>query len=126
DFAASTAKPTVWWIEGIAEYLSKRNDNQEAIDAVRTGTYRLADVLTTRYTSNDYVARAYRWGYMATRFMFERHRTDVDAIVSRFRAGDYGGHERYIAYIGRRYDDEFDDWARNATVANEPPLPVTN
>ncbi|KVC98195.1 collagenase [Burkholderia ubonensis] len=126
DFAASTAKPTVWWIEGIAEYLSKRNDNQEAIDAVRTGTYRLADVLTTRYTSNDYVALAYRWGYMATRFMFERHRTDVDAIVSRFRAGDYGGYERYIAYIGRRYDDEFDDWVRNATIANEPPLPVTN
>jgi hypothetical protein len=22
DFAAATAKPTVWWIEGIAEYLS--------------------------------------------------------------------------------------------------------
>ncbi|KVU41109.1 hypothetical protein WK68_12890 [Burkholderia ubonensis] len=107
------------------EYLSKRNDNQEAIGAARTGTYRLADVLTTRRPSNDYVALAYRWGYMATRFVFERHRTDVDAIVSRFRAGDYGGYKRYIAYIGLRYDDEFDDWAHNATIANQPP-PETN
>ncbi|KVZ58177.1 collagenase [Burkholderia ubonensis] len=126
DFAASTAKPTVWWIEGVAEYLSKRNDYQEAIDAANTGAYRLADVFNTRYTSHNYVARAYRWGYMATRFMFERHRTDVDAIVSRFRAGDYDGYERHVTHIGNRYDNEFIDWARTATTAGEPPLPTMN
>ncbi|MGY4730912.1 collagenase [Burkholderia pyrrocinia] len=124
DFAASTAKPTVWWIEGVAEYLSRKNDNQESIDAAQTGAYRFSDVLATRYSSNDYVARAYRWSYMATRFMFERHRADVDTIVSRFRAGDYDGYENYVAYIGRRYDSEFADWARNATMAGEPPLPT--
>ncbi|MDW9235309.1 collagenase [Burkholderia thailandensis] len=122
DFAASTAKPTVWWIEGVAEYLSRKNDNQESIDAARTGAYRFADVLGTLYSSSDYVARAYRWGYMATRFMFERHRADVDTIVSRFRAGDYDGYANYVAYIGNRYDNEFVDWARNATTAGEPPL----
>ncbi|AJX35451.1 collagenase [Burkholderia oklahomensis] len=126
DFAASTAKPTVWWIEGVAEYLSRKNDNQESIDAARTGTYRFSDVLGTRYSSSDYVARAYRWGYMATRFMFERHRADVDTIVSRFRTGDYDGYENYVAYIGRRYDNEFVDWARDATTAGEPPLPAKN
>jgi len=126
DFAASTAKPTVWWIEGIAEYLSKRNDNPEGIDATSTGTYRLSDVFRTRYTSHDYVTLAYRWGYMAARFMFERHRSDVDAIVSRFRAGDYDGYERHIAYIGDRYDNEFIDWARDATTANTPIVPRTN
>ncbi|MBA5760389.1 collagenase, partial [Escherichia coli] len=62
DFSVSTAKPTVWWIEGVAEYLSRKNDNQESIDAVRTGAYRFSDVLGTRYASSDYVARAYRWG----------------------------------------------------------------
>ncbi|KVA57195.1 collagenase [Burkholderia cepacia] len=124
DFTASTAKPTVWWIEGAAEYLSKKNDNQESIDAARTGAYRFSDVLGTRYSSSDYVARAYRWGYMATRFMFERHRAEVDTIIARFRAGDYDGYENYIAYIGRRYDSEFADWSRNATTAGEPPLPT--
>ncbi|KWZ47464.1 collagenase [Burkholderia savannae] len=124
DFAASTVKPTVWWIEGVAEYLSRKNDDQESIDAARTGAYRFSDVLATRYSSSDYVARAYRWGYMATRFMFERHRADVDTIVSRFRTGDYDGYENYVAYIGGRYDNEFADWARDATTAGEPPLPT--
>ncbi|MET3632276.1 collagenase [Burkholderia sp. 572] len=124
DFVSSTAKPTVWWIEGAAEYLSRKNGNQESIDAAQTGAYRFSDVLETRYSSSDYVARAYRWSYMATRFMFERHRADVDTIVSRFRAGDYDGYENYVAYIGRRYDREFADWARNATTAGEPPLPT--
>ncbi|KVP30647.1 collagenase [Burkholderia ubonensis] len=124
DFTASTAKPTVWWIEGVAEYLSRKNDNQESIDAAHTGAYRFSDVLGTRYASSDYVARAYRWGYMATRFMFERHRADVDTIVARFRAGDYDGYENYVGYIGRRYDSEFADWARNATTGGEPPLPT--
>ncbi|RQR46419.1 collagenase [Burkholderia sp. Bp9126] len=126
DFAASTAKPTVWWIEGVAEYLSKRNDHQDAIDVASTRAYRLADVFRTRYSSHDYVARAYLWGYMATRFMFERHRADVDALVSRFRAGDCDGYERHIAHIGDRYDNEFIDWARTATTAGEPPLPAMN
>ncbi|WP_415873513.1 collagenase [Burkholderia ubonensis] len=126
DFAASTAKPTVWWIEGLAEYLSKRNNNQEAIDVVQTGAYRLSEILSTRYSSGDYVSRAYRWGYMATRFMFENHRPDVDAIVSRFRSGDYDGYESYLAFIGHRYDNEFTDWARHATTGGQPPLPVAN
>lgn len=125
DFAASTAKPTVWWIEGLAEYISRKNDDQESIDAVRTNAYRLSDVLQTTYSSGDYVTRAYRWGYMATRFMFERHRADVDAIVSRFRVGDYDGYADYVAYMGNRYDSEFVDWARSATTTGEPPLPPT-
>ena len=124
DFSVSTAKPTVWWIEGVAEYLSRKNDNPESIDAVRTGAYRFSDVLGTRYTSSDYVTRAYRWGYMATRFMFERHRADVDTIVSRFRVGDYDGYANHVAYIGNRYDTEFADWARSATTAGEPPVPA--
>ncbi|KVV45842.1 collagenase [Burkholderia territorii] len=126
DFTASTQKPTVWWIEGVAEYLSRRNDNKEALDAVRGRGYPFSDVLATLYSSNDYHARAYRWGYLATRFMFERHRADVDAIVSRFRVGDYDGYANHIAYIGQRYDSEFADWARNTAIAGELPLAVEN
>ena len=61
---------------------------------------------------------------MATRFMFERHRADVDTIVSRFRVGDYDGYANHVAYIGNRYDTEFADWARSATTAGEPPVPA--
>ncbi|PFH07767.1 microbial collagenase [Collimonas sp. PA-H2] len=123
DFGASTAKPTVWWIEGLAEYLSKKNDDQEAIDSSRSGVYRLSQIFGNTYAMNDYQLRAYRWGYMATRFMFERHRNDVDVITGKFRVGDYEGYQNTMAYIGARYDSEFASWVMSAGTSGEPPLP---
>jgi microbial collagenase len=125
DFSAATTEPTVWWIEGIAEYLSLKNNNQAAITAARTGQYRLSDIFGNTYGMNDYVNRAYRWGYMATRFMVERHRPDVDAAVARFRVGDYTGYQSYMNAIGTRYDGEFATWANAAGTTGEPPLPST-
>lgn len=123
NFGTSTAKPTVWWIEGLAEYLSKKNDNQEAINVSHTRRYRLSHIFGNHYAMNDYQLRAYRWGYMATRFMFERHRRDVDAIVGRFRVGDYAGYQNIMAHIGNRYDNEFAVWARSSSAKTDPMLP---
>ena len=67
--------------------------------------------------------RAYRWGYMATRFMNEKHRSDVDAMVAKFRLGDYAGYQNYMDVIGNRYDAEFASWVQTATTAGQPPLP---
>ena len=126
DFGAAVAKPTVWWIEGVAEYLSLRNNNQKSIDVARTGTYKLSQIFGNTYSMGDYTDRAYRWGYMATRFMVERHRNDVDAVLGKFRVGDYDGYQNYMAYIGTRYDSEFASWVATATTAGEPPLPVVS
>lgn len=125
DFSAGTAKPTVWWIEGVAEYLSHKNNYQEAIDAAKTGTYKLSTIFGNTYSMSDYVARAYRWGYMAVRFMNEKHRSDIDAMVAKFRVGDYTGYQNYVNAIGTKYDAEFANWVQTATVAGEPPLPTT-
>ena len=125
DFSASTAKPTVWWIEGVAEYLSHKNNYQEAIDAAKTGSYKLSTIFGNTYSMSDYVARAYRWGYMAVRFMNEKHRSDMDAMVAKFRTGDYSGYQTLVNNIGTRYDTEFANWVQAATVAGEPPLPST-
>ncbi len=123
DFAAATRQPTVWWIEGLAEYLSLRNDNQTAIDVAKTGTYKLSQIYGNTYDMADYVPRAYRWGYMATRFMFERHRADIDAMLPLWRKGDYDGYMGQMRQIGNRYDAEFANWTQNATTAGQPPLP---
>nr|WP_314861834.1 collagenase [uncultured Undibacterium sp.] len=125
DFGAGVEKPTIWWIEGVAEYLSHKNNYQEAIDAAKTGTYKLSTIFGNTYSMSDYVARAYRWGYMAVRFMNEKHRNDVDAIVAKFRVGDYSGYQAYMANIGTKYDAEFAAWAQSATVAGEPPVPTS-
>lgn len=126
DFGDAISKPTVWWIEGIGEYLSLRNNNQASIDKARTGTYKLSEIFGNTYSMGDYTDRAYRWGYMATRFMVEKHRSDVDAVLGKFRVGDYDGYQNYMAYIGTRYDAEFASWVKTATTAGEPPLPQVN
>ncbi|MFZ6820244.1 collagenase [Undibacterium sp. Ji22W] len=124
DFGAGTVQPTVWWIEGVAEYLSHKNNYQDAIDVAKTGTYKLSTIFGNTYSMSDYVTRAYRWGYMAVRFMNERHRSDIDAIIPKFRVGDYTGYQTYMTNIGTKYDAEFASWAQSATVAGEPPLPT--
>ncbi|NHZ34640.1 M9 family metallopeptidase [Massilia rubra] len=126
DFGAAVSKPSVWWIEGIGEYLSLRNNNQPSIDKARTGTYKLSEIFGNTYSMGDYTDRAYRWGYMATRFMVEKHRSDVDAVLGKFRVGDYDGYQNYMGYIGTRYDAEFASWVKTATTAGEPPLPQVN
>lgn len=123
DFGMATSVPTVWWIEGIAEYLSLKNNNQPAIDMARTRKYRLSDIFGNTYAMQDYQDRAYRWGYMATRFMVERHRADVDQALANFRVGDYNRYNDFMRGIGTRYDSEFAAWADAATTAGEPPLP---
>ncbi|GGX19777.1 M9 family metallopeptidase [Undibacterium macrobrachii] len=124
DFSQSIAKPTVWWIEGLGEYLSYKNNYQAAIDAAKTGTYKLSTILGNTYSMSDYVTRAYRWGYMAVRFMNERHRSDIDAILPKLRSGDYAGYQNHINAIGTRYDAEFASWVQTATVNGEPPMPT--
>ncbi|MGW8390745.1 collagenase [Pseudoduganella sp. HUAS MS19] len=123
DFGDSTSVPTVWWIEGIGEYLSLKNNNQPAIDMARSRKYRLSDIFGNTYSMSDYQDRAYRWGYMATRFMMERHRSDVDQVLAKFRVGDYARYNDFMRDIGTRYDNEFAAWADAATTAGEPPLP---
>jgi len=126
DFSEGTSKPTVWWIEGIAEYMSLGNNNQQSIDMAKTGTYKLSQIFGNTYSMSDYVNRAYRWGYMATRFMNERHRADIDTVVAKFRVGDYEGYQSYMNYIGTRYDSEFASWVNSATTAGTPPLPTVS
>ncbi len=123
DFGDGTSVPTVWWIEGIAEYLSLKNNNQPAIDMARSRKYRLSDIFGNTYSMSDYQDRAYRWGYMAARFMVERHRSDVDQVLAKFRVGDYARYNDFMRGIGTRYDSEFAAWADAATTAGEPPLP---
>ncbi|KQV91134.1 collagenase [Massilia sp. Root351] len=123
DFGASTAVPTVWWIEGIAEYLTLKNDNQVAIDMAKTRAYRLSEIFGNTYSMGDYSNRAYRWGYMATRFMMEKHRPEVDGMLAKFRLGDYTRYQTAIGQIGTSYDNEFAAWVDTATTAGEPPMP---
>ena len=99
---------TVWWLEGLAEYISRRDDNPVAVGLARTDELPLSQLFELTY--NDGVQRVYHWSYLAMRFMFERHEDDVDAFLRFFRAGDYDGYLDYVNAIGERYESEWRGW----------------
>jgi microbial collagenase len=113
DFGRQTSVPDVWWIEGIAEYVSYRYRRLTDAEAVREAgrhTYRLSTLFENTYDNSD-ATRTYPWGHLAARYMAERHPDDVRRMLARFRAGDYaGGYAVYHDGIGTRYDADFDQW----------------
>ncbi|MGW2424071.1 collagenase [Streptomyces sp. NPDC001709] len=113
DFGQQISVPDIWWIEGLAEYVSYsyRNlaDDQATQEAAKH-TYKLSTLFESTYDNSD-VIRTYPWGYLAVRYMAERHPDDLQRMLARFRVGDYaGGYAVYHDGIGTRYDADFDQW----------------
>ncbi|PKG58586.1 M9 family metallopeptidase [Shewanella sp. GutDb-MelDb] len=107
-FDINTGK-SVWWSEGLAEYISKQNRNDGAIDLGRSQAYSLSEILSNTYDSGS--ERVYSWGYLAVRFLFENHRTDVDALLVLARGGDAEGWLAYIDNtVGQNYNSEWNTW----------------
>ena len=117
DFNAPT-EAIVWWTEGVAEYIAKQNDNQAAIDTITDGsTYTLATVFETTYDGFDQ-DRIYRWGYLAVRFMFEKHFDEVKAMLAETRAGNWSAYKSRVNNWAANYGNEFTQWTQ--TLANTP------
>ncbi|MCI4061424.1 collagenase [Micromonospora sp. R77] len=112
DFGTATQTPTVWWIEGFAEYVSYHYRGQVYSSAVAEAgrrTYSLRTVFDTGYGQDS--TRVYLWGYLAVRHMIENHRGDVDAVLRSYRTGDYAAARRLLtADIGTRYDNSWFTW----------------
>ncbi len=112
---------TVWWIEGLAEYLSKRDHNAKAIAVARTRAYSLSEVFANTYEDDS--ERVYRWGYLAVRFMFERYPSHIEQILTYFRAGNFDAYLDFIDNtLGTDYDNEWYDWL--GEVENDTGEPV--
>ncbi|MFD7061263.1 M9 family metallopeptidase [Streptomyces sp. NPDC059906] len=112
DFDANITTPTIWWVEGFAEYVSysyRGVPYTEAMTEAGRGTYALSTLFDTTYSHDT--TRVYRWGYLATRYMLERHRADLDTVLGHYRAGDWDAARAYLTgTIGTRYDDDWHTW----------------
>ncbi|MFC5664284.1 collagenase [Kitasatospora misakiensis] len=111
NFEVADRTPVVWWTEGLAEVVAdsyRKLVNDAAIQVAAQHTYRLSDLFDTYYGDQD---RVYRWGYLAVRYLLERHRPDVDALLARYRKGDWAGSRTLLkSTVGTRYDADFDSW----------------
>ncbi|MFD0638755.1 collagenase [Catenulispora yoronensis] len=93
DFSTQITVPDIWWIEGVAEYVSysyRSVPDTEAISEAATHRYALSTLFQSTYDNSD-ETRTYPWGYLAVRYMFEKHPSDVAAMLAKFRTGDYQG-----------------------------------
>ncbi|WP_426733493.1 collagenase [Myxococcus faecalis] len=120
DFGASTSQPTIWWIEGLAEYIDKQQNNPGAVATGNNKTFQLSQILRNSYS--DSAERIYTWGYLAVRFMFERHASQVGIFLGQFRAGDYLAYRQSLDTLGTAYDAEFHQWLTCIATAIDPLL----
>lgn len=121
DFGAARvdSHKTVWWIEGLAEYVSKKNRNDTAISMARSKQFPLSEILANNYNSGQ--DRVYRWGYLAVRFMFETQPATVTNLLKHFRAGDYDAYLAAVNSIGTSLDAQWNTWL--GTVQSNDTIP---
>jgi len=97
-----------WWLEGFPEYAAYKQNHPDKVKLCKSNRYALSYIFYTTYSSGQDLI--YDYGYLAARFMFEKHRSDVDTILKYFRAGQYSQFESWFNGIYNRYDSEFRSW----------------
>ncbi|MER7842449.1 collagenase [Kitasatospora sp. NPDC096077] len=112
NFTTEISVPDIWWIEGVAEYESytyRGTTDTQAMAEAATHRYKLSTVFQNTYDNSDTV-RTYPWGYLAVRYMLEKHPADVQNMLGHFRTGDYQGGYAVYNGLGTSYDADFDAW----------------
>ena len=105
--AGGNANNTIWWTEGLANYISEEDSFDSAIALARTKEFSLSTIFTNTY--DDSQERVYRWSYLAVRFFFERHPIAKDIMLTYLRNGQYEEFSDYVSTL-RIYDNEWFDW----------------
>ncbi|MEV7940323.1 collagenase [Kitasatospora sp. NPDC088264] len=111
-FEQQTSVPDLWWIEGVAEYVSYTYRGATDLNAVSWApkhTYALSTLFQSTYLNSD-VVRTYHWGYLGARYMIERFPGVVQTMLNYFRTGDYTRGYAYYNGIGTAYDANFTSW----------------
>ena len=110
---------SVWWSEGLAEYISKKDDNAKAIQVQKDQRYDLERLFQTSYQSG--AEQVYRGGYLAVRFMFEIFPDEVTTLLDYMRNGDFDSFTQHLARIDSYYDSDFQSWFQTISDPNYVP-----
>ncbi|UNK71563.1 collagenase [Microbacterium sp. H1-D42] len=109
DFTENISTPTIWWVEGFAEYISyhyRAVPYTEAQQLAATGQYKLSTLFDTTYDHGT--DRIYRWGYLAVSFMLNERPDEMQTVLGKYRSGDWAAARSYLKdSIGTADDDAF-------------------
>lgn len=106
---------TIWWQEGLAEYVSNFGGTSRLVEDYLQGA---VSPLHEIFDIVDYQDRTlYPESHLAMWFFFERRLADTYDFRRFFRGGDYDGYLRFLdGSIGDRHDGEFREWISERTV----------
>ena len=102
----------VWWSEGLAEYISKQNDNPKAIKLAQQTAVEnwpsLADIFATTY--QDGTDRVYRWSYLAHRFIFTFHSEQGQEMAMHLKQDDFASYDALLNKFAQQHQHAFSLW----------------
>ena len=120
DFPENMLTPTIWWVEGFAEYISYHYRGEAytaAQQAAATSKYNLSQLFDTTYDHDT--ERIYRWGYLAVSFMLNKHPQELQTVLGHYRAGTWNQARTYLKQsIGTMYDAEFKQFLTECAAGN--------
>lgn len=101
---------TVWWSEGLGEYISLEDNNDDAVALVNAsgGNRTLSEVFATSYSNTS--DEIYRWGYLGVRFMFEMHMDDVRTMRQSQRSANWSDYQADLNAWAYSYEQEWQNW----------------
>ena len=122
---------SVWYGEGVAEYISLKDCNDGSVAEARLGSHDISTIFANEYGVSQ--NRIYSWGYLAVRYMFEQQNETFVNMLNLFKQGDYQGYrtnmvDKWVAE--KTYDADFNQWLQTVdstgcSVDNtRPPSPV--
>ncbi|ABV85364.1 Microbial collagenase [Shewanella pealeana ATCC 700345] len=100
----------VWWSEGLAEYISKGDNNPSALRVIKRDIEEaptLEEIFATEY--KDGQDRTYKWSYMAIRFLAENHHTEFVQLSHYLKTDYFEGYDQLMASL-TEHQPQFADW----------------
>lgn len=122
---------TVWYGEGVAEFISRKSCNPEAATAAAASTYDISTIFGNEYGVGQ--TRIYPWGYLAVRYMFEQQNATFLQMIAKFRQGNYTSYKSTMVDTwinSKTYDNGFKSWLPSITSSGcvvdttRPPSPI--
>ena len=103
---------TVWWSEGLAEYISVQKQNSRAFGLLNQKPEQewptLEQIFATSYS--DGLNRIYRWSYLAVRFIFEQHTTQGQNLAKALKNDDFSLYQQLLEQFAQQHQTEFVAW----------------
>ena len=112
----------VWWSEGLAEYVSKGDENPQAFKLLKDTPMQEWPTLEEEFatTYQDGLDRTYRWSYQAIRFLAETDRANFRALANHLKQNDFASYESLLNELAQKHQPAFLKWQQNHLANYQP------